>query len=783
MIGLFVRHPVAPNLLMALMILAGALALGKLDRQYFPEVPPTEVTVDVGWAGAGAEDVANRITLPVHEELRTLDGLDEITSVTRDGSSAIRLKFHEEADIDEAADAIKDRLNAMRSLPEAADEPVIAAHRFYETVAILLVTGPGSREDLRRIARSMERGLLDAGIDRVRVTGDRAEEVAIQIAGSTLRALGLSLHEIARRVDRHSRDMPAGTVGGDEFAVRLRGLEQRRRVADFEKIPVLADDRGRRIELGDIAVIERRPRPNQFEVLHEGHPAVLFELQRSTTGDTLALGGMLHDWLAEAGSALPRNVEIHVIDEPWATVWDRIMLLVKNGGGGLALVLLTLFLLLNGRVAVWVALGIPVSFMAALAALSLAGGSINMVSLLAFLMTVGIIVDDAIVVGEEGLNHYQRGATAVEAAERGARRMFVPVVSSALTTIAAFVPLLMVGGFIGHLLFQIPLVVICVVAASVVECFLILPGHLRAHFPPRGRAGRVRAAIDAGIGRMREQVFRPMVRGAIAAPSVVIASGLAMLIGTAGLVQGGHLKFHFFPTPETSLVHAELRFTAGTPRDRARAYVLEVERALHMAEREVGEDFVEHAFVKLGDSEAWVFARLVDSDRRRTRNAQVLRAWERHMPDRPGVESAAILEKAVGPPGTDSDTKLTGRDAAILKAAASEVVASLAAVPGTHSVTDNLPFGQTQLVFALTPVGEALGFTVADVGRQLRAGFDGARIHGGGRRATASGRVRRTPRPDLPGRCRRDRGAGHALRCGAQPARGPGCHRHRRPDR
>ena len=725
MIGLFVRHPVAPNLLMALMILAGAVALGELDRQYFPDVTRAVVTVDVAWTGAGAEDVANRITLPLHAELRTLDGLEEITSTTSDGRTSLRLKFREETEIDEAVDEIKDRLNAMRSLPESAGSPAVAERKVYETIATLLLTGPESRVVLRRLARSIKRDLLDVGIDRVEIGGDLEEEVAIQVASTTLRELGLSLDAIADRVDWYSRDMPAGTVGRDDFAIQLRALAQRRREVEFERILVLADERGRRIEIGDVAVIERRPRPNQIEVLHEGRPAVVLDLQRSTVGDTLELGKKLRDWLEKAESALPPSVTIHVLNEPWSRVWDRLALLLKNGGGGLVLVLVILFLLLNGRVAFWVAIGIPVSFMAALAALWLAGGSINMVSLIAFIMAIGIVVDDAIVVGEDGLAHFQRGAAPAEAAERGARRMLVPVMASALTTIAAFVPLLMVGGFIGQLLFQIPLVVICVIAASVVECFLILPGHLRAHFPPRERAGRMRTAIDAGVDRFRDRVFRPMVRGAVAAPAIVLALGLAMLLAAAGLVLGGHLKFHFFPTPERSFVHADVRFVAGTPRERMRAYVLEVERALRAAEREVGEDFVRLAYVRLGADEGAVAVQLVDSDRRRTRNAQVMQAWERHVPDRPGVDSVVISEAATGPPGADSDTKIVGGDPATLKAAASEVVVRLAAVPGTLSVADNMPHGRRQLVFELTPVGEALGFTVADVGRQLRAAYDG----------------------------------------------------------
>ena len=732
MVGLFVRHPVAPNLLMVLMILAGIVALGGLNRQFFPDVDRALVSIRVDWSGVGAEDVASRITLPVHEELRTLDGLERITSTTSDGRAALRLQFLEGTDMDEAVDETKDRLDAMRSLPESADDPVITKRRVYESVARLLLTGPEDRQELRRLAREIERSLLEAGIDRVEVQGDRNEEIAIQVAGATLRELGLSLDEIAARVGRHSRDMPAGTVGRDDFATRLRALGQRRREVGFEQIPVFSDERGRRLELGDIAVIERRPRPDQTEVLYQGRPALVFDLKRSTTGDMLEAGAVLNRWLERV--ALPPGVELHVFNEGWSIVWARILLLVKNGGGGLALVLVILFVFLNVRVAFWVAVGIPVSFMAALGALWVTGGSINMISLFAFIMTVGIIVDDAIVVGEDGLAHHEGGAGPADAAERGARRMFTPVMSSSMTTIAAFVPLMVVTGFVGQLMFQIPLVVICVIAASLVESFLILPGHLRGCFTAHRRPGRVRRRIEAGFGQFRERVFRPAVRGAVAAPAVVLALGLALLAVAAGLVRGGHLEFDFFPTPEVNFIYADVRFVAGTPRQRVREFALGVERALREAEEVLGEDFVKLAYVQVGgsvtgadsDSAASVAVELVDSDRRWNRNARIMQAWESRVDDAPGLEALVIAEGAIGPPGSDSDARLTGTDSAVLKAAAAEVAASLAALPGTLSVTDNMPYGQRQLIFELTAEGEALGLTVAEVGRQLRTAYDGS---------------------------------------------------------
>ena len=734
MIGLFVRHPVAPNLLMVLMILAGIVALGGLNRQFFPDVGSRPRFDPRGLVRGGrGEDVASRITLPVHEELRTLDGLERITSTTSDGRAALRLQFLEGTDMDEAVDETKDRLDAMRSLPESADDPVITKRRVYESVARLLLTGPEDRQELRRLAREIERSLLEAGIDRVEVQGDRNEEIAIQVAGATLRELGLSLDEIAapRRPGTAATCRPArwaatisppGSAPSDNAAAR--SVSSRSRCS--------ATKRGRRLELGDIAVIERRPRPDQTEVLYQGRPALVFDLKRSTTGDMLEAGAVLNRWLERV--ALPPGVELHVFNEGWSIVWARILLLVKNGGGGLALVLVILFVFLNVRVAFWVAVGIPVSFMAALGALWVTGGSINMISLFAFIMTVGIIVDDAIVVGEDGLAHHEGGAGPADAAERGARRMFTPVMSSSMTTIAAFVPLMVVTGFVGQLMFQIPLVVICVIAASLVESFLILPGHLRGCFTAHRRPGRVRRRIEAGFGQFRERVFRPAVRGAVAAPAVVLALGLALLAVAAGLVRGGHLEFDFFPTPEVNFIYADVRFVAGTPRQRVREFALGVERALREAEEVLGEDFVKLAYVQVGgsvtgadsDSAASVAVELVDSDRRWNRNARIMQAWESRVDDAPGLEALVIAEGAIGPPGSDSDARLTGTDSAVLKAAAAEVAASLAALPGTLSVTDNMPYGQRQLIFELTAEGEALGLTVAEVGRQLRTAYDGS---------------------------------------------------------
>lgn len=499
---------------MAMMIIAGIWVLGALNKQFFPNFALDFVNVTVVWTGASAEDVETAITNPIEEELRSLDHLHKLFSSSSEGVAKLTLEYHEGTDISEALDQVKERVGLIRNLPASAEEPEINRIVRYEPVAKLLITGPRDLRELRPLVRRIERELQARGIDKVEVTGLPSEEIAIQVSSESLRELGTTLADLSARVSSASRDMPAGTIGRDDAARQLRALQQRRNELAFERLPIMFDGANRRLTLGDIATVQRRARTGQTEVLFRGRPAVEVKLRRAEAGDSLEAAAALQAWFDERRATLPPGIEIFVFDEAWSLIRDRIELLLRNGGGGLFLVVVILFVFLNGRVAVWVAVGIPVSFMAAPGVLALFGGSVNMISLFALIMTLGIIVDDAIVVGEDALSHYQRGLAANEAAERGAFRMLAPVMSSSLTTIAAFLPLMMVGGIIGNILFDIPMVVICVICASLVESFLVLPGHLRQSFHALGKKkpSRIRRRLDAGFEAFRDRGFRPLVR-------------------------------------------------------------------------------------------------------------------------------------------------------------------------------------------------------------------------------------------------------------------------------
>ena len=353
--------------------------------------------------------------------------------------------------------------------------------------------------ELRALVQQMEHELLDRGIANIQLVGLPEQEIAVQVPAAVLHELDLSLDDIADRVARASRDLPAGSIGLNDVSQQLRALDQRRREVGFERLPILSDTSGRLVTLGDIATIERRARSRQTSVSLGGQPAIEMRLKRNENASSLASAEILAQWLEDNRGRWPPGIEVTVYDQAWLLIKERMQMLLKNGAGGLVLVVLILFLFLNGRVAFWVAVGIPISLMATLGVLYLVGGSINMVSLFGLIMALGIIVDDAIVVGEDALTHYQAGEQPLEAAEGGARRMLAPVIASSLTTIAAFLPLMLVSGIIGNVLFDIPLMVVCVILASLVESFLVLPGHLRHAFHNmHGRRVWMRASPGSG---------------------------------------------------------------------------------------------------------------------------------------------------------------------------------------------------------------------------------------------------------------------------------------------
>ncbi|MDX1755313.1 MAG: efflux RND transporter permease subunit [Marinobacter sp.] len=751
-IGFFVHHRVAANLVMLTMLLGGLLALTRMNIQFFPTFALDIVSVRVIWSGASAEDVEQGVTNPLEQRLRNIDGLKKMTSTSAQGISSITLEFEEGTHPIQALDDVRQQVDEFTNLPADAEEPQVARIERYEPVARLLIYGELNQDELRRLAYRFEDELLREGIDRVDINGLPELQVSIDVPVERLESLKLSLDQIADRVREVSRDLPAGLLGQQDATRELRAVEQRRDVQAFDSIPLVSSDRVR-ITLGDVATVTRESRSGQATLSRDGMPAVELRLRRAENGHSLRAAEALEAWLAKTRPQLPPTVNLEVYDESWQLIDERISLLINNGMGGLVLVILLLYLFLPGRVAWWVAVGIPTAFLAAMAVLWGIGGSINMISLFALIMALGVIVDDAIVVGEDADAHARMGEGSMHASEGAAKRMVWPVLASSLTTVAAFMPLLVVGGIIGNILQDIPLVMICVLVASLLECFIVLPAHLRHAFVVKSPSARpfpverVRLGFERGFERFRQGAFRRLSQTTLHHRGVTLSAALALTLVTVGLLLGGRLEFNFFPTPEPSVFFANASFVTGTNRETVDAFLAEMERSLNETEEDLGGDLILHAVTshgrtlvaeagsRVGDEVGAMMVELVPSDQRSVRNPEFITAWRERLTLPAGLENLAIDERRAGPPGKDITVRLTGESAEALRQAADDLRQSVRALPGVLDLEDDMPWGREQLIYGVNAFGDALGLTTESLGRQLRAAFDGriAQVYQDGR--------------------------------------------------
>jgi len=738
----FVTHPVAMNILMVVFLVVGGYVLTRINVQFFPDLELNYVTVTVPWPGASSEDVEKSVTNRLELELKNTDNLKNMTSVSSYSNSRIVLEFHPNADISATTDTVKTTVERLiPELPEDIERPTISEVIHYEGIAKLIAVG-GSMDQLRILTNQFKDELLARGIGKIDINGLPEEEILIQVPGQTLRELGLSLNQIGSRILSQSRDASIGILGRNDAGRELRIVDQRRSELSFEDVPIIADSNGGYVTLSDVATIRQQAKPEQVSFTYSGKPAVILNLRRLTTSNTLESSNLLYAWLEETRPGLPQGVEIFVFDDASIALRDRINVLVENGILGLVLVMLVLYLFLNSRVALWVAAGIPISLMGAIAVLYLIGGTLNMITLFAFIMTIGIIVDDAIVVGEESLTNFAgKASSSVDAVYSAAKRLFLPICAASLTTMFAFMPVVVVEGTMGTFLGNIAIVVICVVGASLVEAFIILPGHLRHSFDKiADKARALRGTyVERQFVKFRDGPYRKMLTLAISNPITTISIGVACLILTAGLFTSGRLNYSFFPTPELNTVVVNATFSAGTPAQTVKEYLTDIEQALHETEQSLGGDLVAHTLTlqgansgsepgtvnKSGTHLGSVGVELVQSDTRDVRTSTFLREWRSRLDYVPGLENVVALVASAGPPGRDIEIQLSGPSKTDTKTAALALAEYLEKTPGVYGVGDNTNFGRQQHLLTLTPLGHSLGLSVDEISRQLRSSVEG----------------------------------------------------------
>ena len=740
-IEFFIRHKTAANLLMVLMLVVGFISVDRLNRQFFPDFNVEVVAVSVVWTGATAEDIDANIVQVIEPELRVINNVKTVESSSFEGYASIVVEFAFGTDMKQGLADVETAVGQV-DLPEESEKPRIIRGEFFDTISRLVLSGPYSLEALRVIAKSIKEDLQRIGVDKVVVRGLPDEVIRIEVSGSELARLGMSLNDIAASIRQTSLDVPAGRFADGAFTVRSLGLLK---TADqYKSVEVLIRPDGSRVTLGDIATITEDVEEPYTAFTRNGMNAVELEFQRGEANDSLEMHAIIQDWLEGYRSTAPESL---VVEQYWIQadlIQERISLMVKNGAGGLLLVMAVLFAFLSARIAFWVALGIPVAFMATFAVMLLMGQSINMISLFGLIMALGIVVDDAIVIGEhaEHLQH-RRGLPIAEAAAVAATRMGPPVVCAMLTTTAAFLPLFTIKGIIGEIVSAIPLVVVAVLIASLLEVFFVLPAHLAHGGDAKGEPGWFRRGFDRGFNHFRDNLFRRFLVFTLNWRLATVTVAFAMFIVSIGMMASGRVHFVFFPTPEADAAFGNIIMAPGTSRQQTGAMLRELERALAAAEDKLtgGEGgLVRFAVSTLGttnndnpeggtgaasDNEAGVIVELITADRRTVRMRDFINTWRAEVVPVPGLDRLIIRAPEGGPPGRDIDIRLMGDDLDTLKQAATELVGLVETVPSADAVADDLSYGAEERIIRLTPLGQSLGFTVAEVGQQLRAALDG----------------------------------------------------------
>ena len=753
------KHKVAANLLMIFVITAGFVSVGALVQEVFPEFSLDIILVSVPYPGATPDEVEESILLKIEEQVRSVEGIAEITSTAAEGVGTVLLKLELGADVSAVLNDVKGEVDRITTFPVDAERPEIRELTNRQSVIKLVIFGDVSERALKEIAYRTEDALskLDE-ISYVETSGIRPYEISIEVEQNTLRALGLTLGDISRVVRQGSLDLSAGSIETRDEQVRIRTLGQNYDQQDFESIVVISRADGTVVRLGDIATVIDGFAEADLITRYNGRPAALVEVYRTSDERVLEIVDAIEVALAEdIVPGLPEGVSLEVWNNDADVLADRLQLMMKNAAIGLMLVLVALTLFLELGLALWVAAGIAMSFIGTLAVMMVLGVSINVMSLFGFILAIGIVVDDAIVVGENIYSERERGVPGLLAAVRGAQRITGPVIFAVLTTITAFSPLLFAPGAIGKILGAIPVIVISVLILSLIESLLILPHHLSRLPAPHapGKTGisrgikRVQQSVDTRLQAFIHGPLERALRATTKEPGIVIAGAVAIIILSVALVPAGLIRVEFFPSVEGDNVIADLEMPEGTSVERTRQVTewirLAAERTVERleSERPAGSPpLVRGVYSVVGQSptlggpvaaitpvgtagnRAYVDVRLLSAEERTLPTARFEQVWREEIGSLPEARSLTFSAAIVNL-GAPVQVELSHPDPAQLETIGLRVVRELEAMAGVFDVRMDQDQGLREIQLRLKPEARTLGLTLEEVARQVRAAFFG----------------------------------------------------------
>jgi multidrug efflux pump subunit AcrB len=743
LIDWFARNAVAANLLMIILLAGGLYSVLTIKKESQPPIETNFITVSMPFLGASPEDVEEGVLVKIEESIQDIEGIQEIMSTGRRGSGTVQIEVSTGYDVPEVMNEIKNRVDAISTFPDNTENPIVSRTRFQQQVNLVSVYGDVEERTLKEYAKQVRNEIVALpGITRAEILGSRPYEISIEVSEFTLEQYNMSLAEVAMAIRRGSLDLPAGSIRSDAGDIQVRTKGQAYTGLDFESILVRTNKDGSRVLLKDIATIKddfaETGRFSEFN----GKQA--FSIQVLSVGDQseLEISQKVRDYVESKQASMPSGVSL----QAWADVTyylkGRLDMMVKNLVIGALLVFLSLALFLRLKLAFWVMVGLPVAFLGTFFMMPVFGITVNLISLFGFILVLGIVVDDAIVIGESAYTSMREKGHSVDHILEGVHKVAMPATFGVLTTIAAFIPILMISGIMGKFFSAIGWVVTLCLVFSIVESKLILPAHLAhmkiKHYPADTHNGLVRFQrfFSEGLHTFVDNHYSPFLAKCLKRRYLTLSVFISLLILSIGLLAGGILRSVFFPDITSDFLRVDLLMNEGTPATRTHEALQRVQEGLWKLDAEVSkEQGVESgavvssvlAFAR-GEIRGQIITELAKDDKAVISGTEVLRRWREHVGELPGVKQLGF-SAATGPGGGAAiSIQLIGASVDQVGRASQELTRRMNTYEGLYDIRNTFERGRPEIKLNVKPEAEALGITLQDLASQVRAGFYGTEV-------------------------------------------------------
>jgi multidrug efflux pump subunit AcrB len=758
-ISWFVHNPVAANLLMWMMLLAGLAALPNINQEGFPSIETDIVNITVPYPGATPTEIEESVCLRVEQAIEGIPGILTIKSSANEGACQVTAELVPDVDKARVVNDIKSSVDTITTFPAEAEEATVSQMTFPDRVANLAVFGEADERTLKNIGEKIREDLLaKPNISQVSLEYVRPYEISIEVSEQTLRRYGLTLNTISTAIKDSSIDLPAGSIKAKTGEVLVRTRAQAYTGSDFEQVVVLTRNDGTRLTLGDIANVVDGFAESDMRARFDGLPAMVITVNRVGDEDIVGIADTMKDYLTGIDSWLPASIKVVMWNNKAEDLVKRLEVLTNNAMSGLVLVLISLAIFLRLRLAFWVALGLPVAFLGTLATFPTLGLSISTLSVISFIMVIGILVDDAIVVAERVYAHHQMGLSWQKAAVVGTQEVSVPVIFGVFTSCATFLPLLFIGGAMGPFFAVIGYVIIIALFFSIIESQLILPAHL-AHSrsekkaiknndgsePTQNALQRFQRSVSSLLERIVDKHYKPALRTAIKNRYLTLATGIGVIIVTIAMTASGWIVVQFFPPIDGVNITVKLTMPEGVPVSATNRAVAQLEKASEQLRAELDKDLapdepskIRFIFSSVGSSldaknpvnashVAEIFMELESTLYSLPPTTELANRWRELsgiIPDAVELTFSASSFSA----GNPIDIELRGRSFDDLREVAAQLRQSLALYDGVYDITDSFRGGKQEIQLQLLPEARNLGLTSANLARQVRQAFFGNEV-------------------------------------------------------